>query len=366
MACTPGRARPRAEARCASGDVPGLWSARTGSCGSDSFGSTLRVFRVIGIMRRVFHPVKGRQRPIPGRPAAGARPGAPVRPRSAQPAPLPGIQPVVTAWRKRLRAPGPQPLSPRGAEGRPDSFRRASYASYPNIPDPEHSCPTSRPPCGSDRSTSSTSNGIVRIDEKISGQYRPDIWEQRVMFYVRRDPGASQVAEADGKVIGFMLGDCRAGEFGLEQPSGWIERFGIDPDYRGQELGRRMFDAMCAHFRAEGATQRAHAGGPQRRGPRRASSRRSASATRRSRRSSGRSRRDTRHGAEGRERRAREEVPRRGRALAPAQLQGLRAAARRTGTSTSPRTTRSACAPSWRSARPTRSRSATSRARRSA
>ena len=97
-------------------------------------------------------------------------------------------------------------------------------------------------------------DGIVRIDEKISGQYRPDIWEQRVMFYVRRDPGASQVAEADGRVVGFMLGDCRAGEFGLEQPSGWIERLGIDPAYRGQDLGRRMFDAMCAHFRAEGAT----------------------------------------------------------------------------------------------------------------
>jgi ribosomal protein S18 acetylase RimI-like enzyme len=54
-------------------------------------------------------------------------------------------------------------------------------------------------------------------------------------------------------VVGFMLGDCRAGEFGLEAPSGWIERFGIDPDFRGKDLGRRMFEAICAHFRAEGA-----------------------------------------------------------------------------------------------------------------
>lgn len=97
-------------------------------------------------------------------------------------------------------------------------------------------------------------NGIVRIDEKITGIYRPDVWEHRVMFYTRRDPGASQVAESDGKVVGFMLGDCRAGEFGLEEPSGWIERFGIDPDYRGKDLGRRMFEAICSHFRAEGAT----------------------------------------------------------------------------------------------------------------
>ena len=96
-------------------------------------------------------------------------------------------------------------------------------------------------------------SAIVRIDERISGIYRPDIWEQRVGFYLRRDPGASQVAEADGKVVGFMLGDLRAGEFGLEEPSGWIERFGIDPDQRGKDLGRKMFAAMVAHFKAGGA-----------------------------------------------------------------------------------------------------------------
>jgi ribosomal protein S18 acetylase RimI-like enzyme len=95
--------------------------------------------------------------------------------------------------------------------------------------------------------------GIVRIDEKISGIYRPEVWEERVMYYTRRDPGASQVAEAGGRVVGFMLGDLRAGEFGLDEPSGWVERFGIDPDFRGQDLGRRMFDAIRAHFAAEGA-----------------------------------------------------------------------------------------------------------------
>jgi len=73
------------------------------------------------------------------------------------------------------------------------------------------------------------------------------------MYYTRRDPGASQVAEQAGKVVGFMLGDLRAGEFGLDEPSGWIERFGIDPDHRGQDLGRRMFDAIRAHFESRGA-----------------------------------------------------------------------------------------------------------------
>lgn len=93
---------------------------------------------------------------------------------------------------------------------------------------------------------------ITKIDERISGQYRPEIWEERVGYYLRRDPDASKVIEIGGKVVGFMMGDVRAGEFGLEEPSGWIERFGIDPDHRGRDLGKQLFDAIVDHFRAKG------------------------------------------------------------------------------------------------------------------
>src|SRR5438093_6143660 len=95
---------------------------------------------------------------------------------------------------------------------------------------------------------------VVQIDERITGIYRPEVWEQRVGYYLRRDPESSQVAEVDGKVVGFMLGDVRAGEFGIEEPSGWIERFGIDPDYRGRDLGRQLYEAMQTTFRARGAS----------------------------------------------------------------------------------------------------------------
>jgi ribosomal protein S18 acetylase RimI-like enzyme len=94
---------------------------------------------------------------------------------------------------------------------------------------------------------------IVRIDERITGLYRPDVWERRVGYYLRRDPESSRVAEVNGKVVGFMLGDVRAGEFGLEEPSGWVERFGIDPAYRGRDLGKQLFEAICTHFRQSGA-----------------------------------------------------------------------------------------------------------------
>ena len=96
---------------------------------------------------------------------------------------------------------------------------------------------------------------VVRIDERITGRYRPDFWEQRIMYYLRRDPDSSQVAEIEGKIVGFMLGDVRAGEFGLEEPSGWVERFGVDPDFRGRDLGKLLFDALLAHFREAGVAK---------------------------------------------------------------------------------------------------------------
>src|SRR5262245_44583209 len=96
-------------------------------------------------------------------------------------------------------------------------------------------------------------DAITRIDEKVTGTYRPDFWENRVAYYLRRDPEASRVAEIDGEVVGFMLGDVRGGEFGLEETSGWIERFGVDPAQRGKGLGRKLFDELAEYFRSAGA-----------------------------------------------------------------------------------------------------------------
>lgn len=95
---------------------------------------------------------------------------------------------------------------------------------------------------------------IVRIDERIGGRYRPEVWEARVGYYLRRDPEGSVVAETGGRVVGFMLGELRSGEFGLEEPTGWVEVLGVDPDHRGQAIGRKMAEVMLEHFRGAGAT----------------------------------------------------------------------------------------------------------------
>jgi ribosomal protein S18 acetylase RimI-like enzyme len=93
---------------------------------------------------------------------------------------------------------------------------------------------------------------IVRIVEKTRDLYQPDLWEDRVTYYLRRDPEGSVVAEDGGRVVGFMLGDVRVGEFGIEEPTGWIEVIGVDPDAAGHGIGRALGGAMLERFKARG------------------------------------------------------------------------------------------------------------------
>jgi ribosomal protein S18 acetylase RimI-like enzyme len=95
--------------------------------------------------------------------------------------------------------------------------------------------------------------GITALDEKLGNGYRPDVWEARVGYYLRRDPESSAVAEVGDNLVGFMLGEVRSGEFGLEQPTGWIEVMGVDPALRGRSIGRMLAEHVLEHFRLQGA-----------------------------------------------------------------------------------------------------------------
>jgi len=94
---------------------------------------------------------------------------------------------------------------------------------------------------------------VADIAERSGGPGDPGFWEDRVAYFLRRDPEGALVAEAGGRVAGFMLGEVRSGEFGIAEPTGWIELLGVDPGWRGRDVGRLLAEALEAHFRARGA-----------------------------------------------------------------------------------------------------------------
>jgi predicted N-acetyltransferase YhbS len=53
------------------------------------------------------------------------------------------------------------------------------------------------------------------------------------------------VAEMDGEVVGFILGDIRDVEYGTEV-GGWIDMMGVLPRHQSKGIGRKLVEAFCA------------------------------------------------------------------------------------------------------------------------
>jgi ribosomal protein S18 acetylase RimI-like enzyme len=103
------------------------------------------------------------------------------------------------------------------------------------------------------RATADDLPAIVRLDEKATGKPKPKHWEQLYAHFSQQtDEGrAFLVADLDGRVVGFMTGEIRAFEFGSE-PCGWVFALTVDPQVRVQNVGTRLFDALCDVFKEAG------------------------------------------------------------------------------------------------------------------
>ena len=72
-----------------------------------------------------------------------------------------------------------------------------------------------------------------------------------VKLHLSKPDGISLVAERNGEVIGFLFGEIKHGDFGLEK-SGWIEMFGVSPKAMGQGVGKTLAQSAMDWFRKKG------------------------------------------------------------------------------------------------------------------
>jgi ribosomal protein S18 acetylase RimI-like enzyme len=63
---------------------------------------------------------------------------------------------------------------------------------------------------------------------------------------------ASFVAEVDGKVAGFILGDVSGWEFGVPDTIGWIDTIGVDPIYQKKGLATALARELVKNLRTLG------------------------------------------------------------------------------------------------------------------
>jgi len=80
---------------------------------------------------------------------------------------------------------------------------------------------------------------IGRIQSSITKSPAKIDFRQVIEEQVQRDKGASFVAEVDNRIVGFMISYIVYGGFGLEK-SAWIATLGVDPQFMGQGIGKRL------------------------------------------------------------------------------------------------------------------------------
>lgn len=68
--------------------------------------------------------------------------------------------------------------------------------------------------------------------------------------YFQKDSEACLVAEDEGTVMGFVIGDIKDWGFGVEK-SGWLEILGVHPKHMGQGIGKELGRRLMEHFRAK-------------------------------------------------------------------------------------------------------------------
>lgn len=93
---------------------------------------------------------------------------------------------------------------------------------------------------------------IIEIDEKVLGENRKDYWKRKFSLMNDKASKVSLVAEMEGKVVGFILGDVSGWEFGVPDTVGWIDTIGIDPVYQKRGLATALANEVIKNLKAIG------------------------------------------------------------------------------------------------------------------
>src|SRR5512136_3268829 len=93
---------------------------------------------------------------------------------------------------------------------------------------------------------------IAEIDEKVLGKSRKDYWERRLALMNSKSSQVSLVAEVEGEVVGFILGDVSGREFGVPETIGWMDTIGVTPAYQKKGVATALAHELIKHLKAIG------------------------------------------------------------------------------------------------------------------
>ncbi len=97
-------------------------------------------------------------------------------------------------------------------------------------------------------------DAVVEIDRKVSKSLRSEYYETKFAraLDAKNRVVTSLVAVADGKVVGFVMGELFVGEYGIPETSATLDTLGIDPDWQRKGTGKKLMEEFVSHLRKAG------------------------------------------------------------------------------------------------------------------
>ena len=99
---------------------------------------------------------------------------------------------------------------------------------------------------------------VIALDERVTGLAKPDYWHDVFERYGKRRLSERMflVAERSGAdalppIVGFVLGEVRAWEFG-SAPCGWVVALSVEPRARLRGIGQALLGVLSIEFKKAG------------------------------------------------------------------------------------------------------------------
>ncbi|MCK5916520.1 MAG: GNAT family N-acetyltransferase [Deltaproteobacteria bacterium] len=98
-------------------------------------------------------------------------------------------------------------------------------------------------------------DAILSIDKLVLNVSRPGYYEQKFerLFMSGEYLPTSLVAEdAEGMVVGFIMGELYIGEYGLSNDGATVDTIGVDPDFQNKGVGELLMNEFIDHLKQLG------------------------------------------------------------------------------------------------------------------
>jgi GNAT superfamily N-acetyltransferase len=102
---------------------------------------------------------------------------------------------------------------------------------------------------------------VIALDTRVTKLAKAEYWNDVFLRYgkQRLHERFFLVAEhrrdqADARVVGFIIGEIRAWEFG-STPCGWVFALSVEPELRLHNIGGAMFEAISGEFKKAGVSK---------------------------------------------------------------------------------------------------------------